>query len=227
MHYNRHMNRKGFTLIEILLVVLFVAVLGTVAVSTYMNSTKNFTFLSGFKNVMSVVRTARSYAITNNDIGGVKPPRYGVYLNSKCVLLFADWGDDAFKLELPSGDSGCATPTSSTPTKYDEIVKQFSLADSPFELDFLNSQASPVTVSARVPVPPTTGTSFTPPLQLFYDITSGKVTLMDSNGDVIDKREEKYVAIRLHEGTTNGTQKFIVLFQISGLPEQFDEISSL
>lgn len=90
-------NKKGFTLIEVLLIIFLVGLLGVAAVSAYIGSTKTFNFLSNYKNVMSSIRTARSYAITNKD--GDTVDRYGVKIEEQTVTLFADVGETFFKLD--------------------------------------------------------------------------------------------------------------------------------
>ncbi|MDA1060656.1 MAG: type II secretion system protein, partial [bacterium] len=98
-HFSK--DKKGFTLVEILIVIMIFGIMASMAVSTYMNATGSFTFLSGYKTIMSSVRTARSYAITNREEGGELPERYGVFFEANKVTLFADLGETPFVFDKP------------------------------------------------------------------------------------------------------------------------------
>lgn len=86
-------NKKGFTLVEVLLLVFMIGLLGTIAISSYMSSTATFKFLSDYRQLRSPLDAARSYAITNRTVNGEVPDRYGVCVSANSVVLFADVGD--------------------------------------------------------------------------------------------------------------------------------------
>ncbi len=83
-------NKKGFTLIEILLIIVLVGMLATAAFSTFFDTSKSFTFISEYKPIISTLRKARSYAITNRE--SALYDRYGVEVNANNVVLFGDTG---------------------------------------------------------------------------------------------------------------------------------------
>ncbi|PIZ46859.1 hypothetical protein COY32_02650 [candidate division WWE3 bacterium CG_4_10_14_0_2_um_filter_41_14] len=90
-------NKKGFTLIEILLVIVVIAVFGISAVSAYINISADFGFKSHYEDLLISVRSARSMAITNT--GGDTADRYGVQLWANSVILFADNGLTPFTFD--------------------------------------------------------------------------------------------------------------------------------
>ena len=83
-------NKKGFTLVEVLLIILVLGLISITAVSSYLNAAKTFNFVGAYKQVTDSVRTARSYALTNRDSENVD--HYGVEINQKEVISFADTG---------------------------------------------------------------------------------------------------------------------------------------
>jgi type II secretory pathway pseudopilin PulG len=93
-------NKAGFTLVEILLIILLVSMLGVAALTGFMNTSDSFNFLDNQKRVMSVLRLGRSYAITNKDSETV--PRYGLEIKENSIKLFKD--DEVTPFEF-SGDT--------------------------------------------------------------------------------------------------------------------------
>ena len=73
--------------------VLMIALLSTVALSSYTHTTSTFRFLSEYKQLRSPLDIARSYAITNRRVAGGVPDRYGVCVSAEAVVVFADVGD--------------------------------------------------------------------------------------------------------------------------------------
>ena len=61
-------NEKGFTLIEILLMVTMIAILTIAAVSNYMKTSETFGYLGKYKSIVNTVRMGRFMALTNGDI---------------------------------------------------------------------------------------------------------------------------------------------------------------
>lgn len=103
-------NKKGFTLVEILLVFALIAIISTAAISNGINSSRTFAFLSSYKNTMNSIRAARSYAITNVHMPqeGVadsilEGTRYGVMVRETDLSVFADVGDTPYELDISGG----------------------------------------------------------------------------------------------------------------------------
>ncbi|MFH1218618.1 MAG: prepilin-type N-terminal cleavage/methylation domain-containing protein, partial [Candidatus Peregrinibacteria bacterium] len=87
-------NNKGFTLVEVLIIILLLGFLGVAAIGSYVSSTKTFSFLGQYKGIMSSIRSARSYAITNKDSEAYR--NYGVKVENNKVTLFGDGPDHPF-----------------------------------------------------------------------------------------------------------------------------------
>lgn len=197
----RKPNKKGFTLIEILIVVLVFGVIATLALSTYVKSTGTFDFLSNYKNVLSALRTARVYALTNREAGGTIPDRYGLQINTNGVIVFAETGLESFTYEPQSPDL--------SPGEYDELVKDFDLAATNYRIEAFNSSDIELAM----------------PLMIFYEIGNGELTIFQDENDTVEKDEHKFIILRVYE---NGTEleRHIMLFQVSGLPEEYDNVGS-
>lgn len=73
--------------------VLMIALLSTIALSSYMHTTSTFRFLSEYKQLRSPLDLARAYAITNRQVRGQVPDRYGVCISANSVVVFADVGE--------------------------------------------------------------------------------------------------------------------------------------
>lgn len=183
-------NKKGFTLIEIMIVILVMGILAVAAITSYVNSTDTFSFISGYKQVIASLRTARSYALTNKETNGVIPDRYVVEINTDSVKTYADTG--AIPLKYDTGEF---------------IIKNYTLSNYTLTPQYARTHTSITFL----------------PVFISYQTRTGEVTIMDNDGDIIDKGENKYISILMNEGTER--EKYIVLFQVSGLPEEFDNIT--
>lgn len=186
------LNTKGFTMVELVVVIFLVAIMATIAISSYVNSTDTFNFLANYKNVMSSIRTVRSYAITNKQIGNEIPDRYGVKIEADKVIAFADDnGNFAFDDDVDTKIKEY------TFTKYVNEVQDSELAHNPIAM----------------------------PVKIFYASGSGELTIFDGNDNIVDKNENKYVVISFAE-IADGSAKYIVIFQVSGLPEEFSNLNA-
>lgn len=83
-------NKKGFTLIEVLLIIVLVGMLATAAFSSFFDTSVTFSFISEYKSVVITMREARSYAITNKD--SATYDRYGVVIYEQEFVFFGDLG---------------------------------------------------------------------------------------------------------------------------------------
>lgn len=204
-------SQKGFTLVELLVVVFLVATLATIAISSYVNSTDTFSFLSEYKNVISAVRTARSYAITNKETSNQVPERYGIEIRTNRATAFADTGANDFRF-----DSG------GTAASNDAVIKRYNLTD--YRMQVLDSSAAHNLIT---PIP----------ITIFYETGTGELTIFDgaTPRNIIDKNDQKYIAICFYEKVvsgstcknTTGLKKYIIMFQVSGLPEEFNNLNEL
>lgn len=196
-------KNSGFTLVEILLVLVMVGILATVAIRSYMNSTDTFNFLSQYKNIFSTIRTARSYAITNKDTNGSVPKRYGVKIESNSVTLFADQARDYYFDPVVAGQN---------PPPADIVIatKTFNLQDTPYNLSARDGSNQPLTM----------------PVLLFYEKGSAEFSARYTSGNtnpLLAKNDHRYLSIQLSEDGDD-LSKYIVIFQVSGLAEEYDQL---
>lgn len=204
----RFSSQNGFTLIELLIVIFLVAVLTTTAIRSYVNSTDTFKFLSSYKQVMASIKSTRSYAITNEETNGKIPKRYGVKIEAQKVTVFADDGTNSFVFDAGQGTPVIGADTIITPKTYD-------FADAPYTIEAFDSNKGTLAL----------------PIVLFYetgkaDLTTKYNTLAPGGNLTLEKSDHKFLYLKFSE-TAGELLKYIVIFQISGLPEEYEEISQL
>jgi len=201
-------NKKGFTLIEIIIVILLLSMLAVAAISSYFNTSNTFNFLSNYKSVMYSMRSARSYAITNKNTGGVE--RYGVYIGGSstseadCVFVFTDDGTDPFKFNDPG--KSCKTKS-----QEDSILstRTKNFTDTGFKFKFSEEQADFLKF----------------PLYIFYELESGEISAYHGVGNSqIPKTEYKHIDLNFSYRDDEDYSKYLIIFHISGLIEPYNEI---
>ena len=117
MHHECRALRKGYTLIELIIVMAIVVFLLSVGLGGMINSQRQLTFLTAYERVLQTVRDARSLALagkampdyTDYDQDGLKdtdlvtPANYGVHFDkdNKEIVMFAD----IHKTALDSGQT--------------------------------------------------------------------------------------------------------------------------
>ena len=202
--YNYGMqNKKGFTLVEVLLVILLVGILLTSALTSYFDSAKTFNFLEAYKSVMQPIRAARSYSLANRDGGEVE--KYGVRITEKCVaFLELKVGDDPFTLESEANSAKCK-----------DDVPDFVNSD--LSADFTDSDyivGSPFSDEEELPI------------YMFYDTLSGDLTAyhnvtVDEKTSVSKKSSEgKDIWLSVSNTKDDDLEQFIVILTVSGLAEE-------
>ncbi len=97
-------KKSGITLVEMLIVFFLIALIGVTAVTTYRSSTRTFGFLSAYRDIISPVKKARAYALTNYKATGGENDRFGVMIDEKIIKLFADDGPNPYIFDDP-GDT--------------------------------------------------------------------------------------------------------------------------
>lgn len=92
-----HSSKKGFTLIELILVILLMGLMATAAFTSYYSSQQEMKFLGAVKDTANIIRELRSYALSNKMITSdgeqVVPKKYGIYVQygaTNKITIFAD-----------------------------------------------------------------------------------------------------------------------------------------
>ena len=83
--YNCKNNHHGFTLLEMMIVVVLVGILAAMAVPSFVRTFPRLKARAEARNMLNLVRTARSRAISENS-------QYGVYFNTarRQYVIFKD-----------------------------------------------------------------------------------------------------------------------------------------
>lgn len=214
MTHSKKVSPKGFTLIEILMVVFLIAVMATIALQSYTNSTKTFSFLAAYQNVMSTFQSARSNAISNRQQNGKTPDRYGVCVGSDVAVAFADVGDKSFKFDPTAADISSAGITNCLITGDTSPASTANGATFDTILVDKNFKINGYTVEAYK----SDGlTKLTLPIFVYYEAGTGNFSAFDSKNISIKKSDEKFITVKISSGTSS---KFLRVSQVSGLPEE-------
>lgn len=205
------LNKPGFTLAELLIVILLIGILATAAITSYMNSTKTFEFLSAYKNVKAAITTTYSYALTKKSIDNTAPDRYGVIFESNKITTFADTGKTEFLFDKDNDSD----------EDNDKVIKEYDFASTDYEMCVFGSSEACAPDLGANPI-------FTLPVALFYETGTGTLTV---KGDttvtnvLISKKDEKYIVIKFADNVS--LKKYVYVMQVSGLPEESDTFTSL
>ncbi len=204
---------KGFTLVEILLVVFLVAILAVAALASFINSTGTFSFLGGYQRVMSTLQIARSFAVSNRQYKGETQNRYGVCIGTNMALAFVDNGDKSLKFDPSASDSvvveNCLISKDTNPAstagdaKFDSILVDKNFKFTKYNLGALKSDGK---------------TSIDLPIFIYYEAGTGDLAIFDNKNTGIKKSEEKFIILTFSEGTKS--KKYLKINQVSGLVEE-------
>lgn len=82
---NRGTNQKGFTLIELMIVVAIIGVLSAIAVPAYKDYVSKSELASGFASVKSIITPAELYIQENGSLSGAQPSDLGVSAGSNSL----------------------------------------------------------------------------------------------------------------------------------------------
>lgn len=186
-------STKAFTLIELLLVTFLIGVLSILAFNSYFSSTNTFKFLEVHKEIMSSLRTARSYALTNRELNGNIPFSYGIYLTGTSTAFIAEVED-----------------TSQCPDPNDTINGYCG---------FKNQGVNFLTKGYQLSVKDFNDDPVTMPVTVLYDWQSGDLHLVDGDGVELSKANDKFIYLELKDPNNNLT-KYTVIFHITGLIEE-------
>jgi len=191
----------GFTLIEILLVITVIGILSVAALSSYLNSTQTFAFISAYKDIVAILREPRSYAVASQTVDGQPVQRFGVKIspgNGDDFTVFADNGGTPFEL--------------------DATDKTYSKK----EIDGLSGDPSKPYVLAKDNTVAMNGIDF--PIYLFYETGTGNLAVYAKKGTamaLISSSDMRYLSFNFSQ-TATSFMKYIIVFQTSGIAEGFD-----
>lgn len=203
-------HKKGFTLVEILLVVFMIGLLATTAIGSYINSTETFGYIGAYKDVLSTFKTARAYAITNKKIDDIETDRYGVCVSETGVVLFMDSGDKDFDFdpETGGGAGGCqSVGQAAEGAKFDNVLEKYVF--SKYKISALNNQKQSIQL----------------PILIFYELKKGKTSVIKADKTAFPLTE-KYLSF-VFEYPDKKLKKYVVLFLLSGLAEEYDNLNQI
>lgn len=202
----------GFTLIEILLVITVIGILSVAALSSYLNSTQTFAFISAYKDIVAILREPRSYAVASQTVGGVAVQRFGVKIapdNGAGIdfTVFADNGAKPFELDGDGSDGS------------DKIY-------STKEIDTLSGNpAKPYVFTKDLTVSTMANTNISFPIYLFYETGTGNLIVYGKQGTnekyLFSAAEMRYLSFIFWQKGTSFS-KYITVFQTSGIAEGSD-----
>jgi prepilin-type N-terminal cleavage/methylation domain-containing protein len=88
-----NINKKGFTLVEVLTSIFIIAILSAVILVNYRQSNRQYALLRSANKLAQDIRRAQQMAMTTKEYGGSIPPGgYGIYINTgdTSYILYAD-----------------------------------------------------------------------------------------------------------------------------------------
>ena len=207
-------KNSAFTLVEIIIVVMLMAILGTIALSMFFGTSRSITFFANFTNIQSTVRQARSMAVNMMATGGSTPDRYGIYFEKTEkayeYYLFADNGAIPFLKD-----------------NADIIIegKHFSLSQDNYELEVFSRDNTTLfgpSNGANV-----FGTDH--PVSIFFEKDSAEFNLFYNKSSYLKAQQHlprlssNYVAIKLYDPNED-IVRYLVINQVSGLSEEMETL---
>ncbi|MFA6918393.1 MAG: type II secretion system protein [Candidatus Gracilibacteria bacterium] len=204
-------SKKGFTLVEVLLVITIMAIISIAAMTSTINIQKQFVFSNTFKGLLSKVREGRFYAVTQKtvEIDSVQnlPSSYGVFVQNTGtnieVITFADLADST----TPNGYDNDNTDVLIGPT--------YTLDNTKYSLKVIGSDSSP-----NDPSNYDISSSPVNSLTLLYPPSEIKVVPSgETDGETVDFPEST-IKLKLTDLSNSQMTKTISIFIRSGIAEE-------
>jgi len=221
-------QKSGFTLIELILVMLIISVIAAISLSTLLGTQAGQAFNNNFDSLLSFLNNARTDAITGkgqtdftdfNGINGttdlVTPANYGVNFNTTAgaakVQLFADINPP--KTGTISGarlrfDSGINNNTGD-----DLVLKSYTFPNNlSLAIFAADTAAPPIMVAATNPA--NSSVFYSP---LYADIYAENIKIDQSNSAPLTSYP--FILIQLKENASPFRCRQIKIHQLAGVPE--------
>lgn len=181
---------RGFTLIEILLVILIFMLMATIALTNLSQTTEIFDFFVYQKQLVTDLREVRGFAASSKQFSIDCPERADSFLKDFYAI---ELQEDGYSLL----EGGC-------------VDKEIDLSETDYRISLKGSGDL--------------GDTLKFPVHLAYEKGSGEFFAYENDGIILDKSLHQFVAINMSD-EVNNVDKEIVIFQISGLPETFNNLN--
>lgn len=180
------------------------AILAIAGLSSFVQVQAQFKYRGVVKDVESIFREVRNYALTNKKVEGEEVLRYGAYIDTisvpKKIIIFADLrNSDENRFDVGN----------------DELFKTYSVPAN-YKLATYNEKTQ------------ATQNTSTKPLTLFYEPTTAKFSVGGTEL-LINSFNGKFIGVGIFEGTIKAPtrEKYIMFFKNSGSPELFDLLTEI
>ncbi len=190
---------KGFTLLELLLVIAVMALLSITALSSLMSSQNQFRFKSVVNESENILRTIRNYALSNKPAPTEAAQQYGAVIDASegSITIFGD----------TNGNGAYDPPTNPQTEGKDHLFKTYTIPANSGTYELYNGDTQ---VSSTDPETPVT-------LTIFYQPTTANFSIFETGGESVFN--ERYVALKIIDAADTSRFNYIVLFKESGNPE--------
>lgn len=188
-------NRRGFTVAEMMIVVIILGILSGIAVNIYVSARYQYRFNQSFVDVVEMIQEARNYALSSRAVYDpskipptfIPPDGYGVHIERSTTL-----GESTFTLFANTGSNANAFDAD------DFTERSFKLTNATQFFDLLNGSTSIPNGQATI--------IFKPPL--------AEASVFETNGTVIND-----LTLQFQRYNEPVSRKNIKFNRTSGFPE--------
>lgn len=221
-------SKKGFTIIEILIVVTLMAFLATAAIGQSLNAQREFMFLDTFKQTLNKIREARIYAVTNFTIedesgtGSIIPKYFGSWIKKDGI----DYVIQSAAM-LEDGTLSCmGNPYKVSGSNYEMDIVQIDKLGTDGEVKNELETCAGVTNDKCDGGTPPIGCNFfafyEPPYADFF----AKGVVPTYYAKDTDGKIKGSIVLKIQDKQKNNLTRYIVIFQGSGVAEGFYQPSA-
>ncbi|MFA5947415.1 MAG: type II secretion system protein [Candidatus Gracilibacteria bacterium] len=213
--------KKGFTLIEILIVVAIIGFVSTISMTYMVTAQKQFRYISFYNQVLMATRLARIYAATDytilNGNATKKPSAFCVRITKDEIDVFVQMNDSKFceyKTDMPRSPQGEQNFflrqylfSTSAPTTDPNM---FTLESYPInEVDLANQTDAEIYLS------------YEPRLESFLALICS-----DPEEPCLEP-ESPYILLKAKDSKNTDFKKYVVIFTKAGLVEGISKVEDL